>query len=219
MPSDSHQGRQQLFLQSQVYHLLRVLTDETLRMSHTTMERMILDAVRGSPTTAPSRTGHFKSGARAQTRFRYADSDSSDNETSDLPSVDSEDQNTTDHGELGDSSSFGESDSAGEMALISATVKAPIKKTDAQIASSTVQPEIVLPGSQETDRSSQDITLSEVKEQTLRTKTKTQNKKTPKAKRLPQRGVPMREEFFAEIGWTRSFIFGPAYPIHNPYMV
>ena len=117
MPSDSHQDRQQLLLQSQVYHLLRVLTDETLRMSHTTMERMILDAVRGSPTTAPSRTGHFKSGARRQTPFRYADSDSSDNETSDLPSVDSEDQNTTDHGELGDSSSFGESDSAGEMAL------------------------------------------------------------------------------------------------------
>ena len=29
----------------------------------------------------------------------------------------------------------------------------------------------------------------------------------------------MREEFFANIGWTRSFIFGPAGPIHNPHMV
>ena len=29
----------------------------------------------------------------------------------------------------------------------------------------------------------------------------------------------MREEFFAIIGWTRSFISGPADPIHNPYMV
>ena len=91
------------FTESQVYHLLRVLTDETLRMSHSTMERMILDAVRGRPTIAPSRTNHFKS--RAQTPFRCVDSDSRDAET--------EDQTTTDYGGLGDSSSFGESDSAG----------------------------------------------------------------------------------------------------------
>ena len=207
-----------VFRVSQVYHLLRVLTDETLRMSHTTMERMILDAVRGSPTTAPSRTSHFKTGTRAQTPFRYADSDSSDAETGDLPTVDSE-QNTTDQGELGDSSSFGESDSAEEMALISATFKAPVKKTGVQIVSSTVQPEIAMPGSQETDRSSQDVTLSEVRERTLRAKAKSQDKKTPKPKRLPQRGVPMREEFLAKICWTRSFISGPANPIHNPYLV
>ena len=98
------------------------------------------------------------------------------------------------------------------MALISATFKAP-----SQIVSSTAQPEVLQQGSQETDRSRQDVTLSEVKEQTLKAKTKT--KKTPKAKRQPQRGVPMREEFFAKIGWTRSFISGPADPIHNPYMV
>ena len=58
------------FTESQVHHLLRVLTNKTLRMSHSTMERMILDAVRGSPTTAPSRTSHFRSGVRAQTPFR-----------------------------------------------------------------------------------------------------------------------------------------------------
>ena len=40
-----------------------------------------------------------------------------------------------------------------------------------------------------------------------------------KSKRQPQRGVPMREEFFAKIGWTRSFISGPADTLHNPYMV
>ena len=180
------------FTESQVYHLLRVLTDETLRMSHSTMERMILDAVRGRPTIAPSRTNHFKS--RAQTPFRCVDSDSSDAKTGDLPIVDSGDQTTTDYGDLGDSSSFGESDSAGEMALISATFKAPI-----QIVSTTAQLEVLQQGSQETDRSSQDVTLSEVKEQTLKAKTKTQPKKTPKAKRQPQRGVPMREEFFAKI--------------------
>ena len=118
------------FTESQVYHLLRVLTDETLRMSHSTMERMILDAVRGRPTIAPSRTNHFKS--RAQTPFRCVDSDSSDAETGDSPSIDSEDQTNTDYGVLGDSSSFGESDSAGEMALISATFKAPIQIVSTQ---------------------------------------------------------------------------------------
>ena len=208
-----------VFTESQVYHLLRVLTDETLRMSHSAMERMILDAVRGSPTIVPPRTGHFKSRTRAQTPFRHVDSESSDTETGDLPVIDSEGQATTDHGELGDSSSFGESDSAGEMALISATFKTPIRTTDVQPTSSTVLPGITQPGSQETDQSSQDITLSEVKEQTLQTRAKMQSRKTSKAKRLPQRGVPMREEFFAKIGWTRSFISGPADPIHNPYMV
>ena len=29
----------------------------------------------------------------------------------------------------------------------------------------------------------------------------------------------MREEFFSKIGWTRSFISGPADPLHNPHMV
>ena len=29
----------------------------------------------------------------------------------------------------------------------------------------------------------------------------------------------MREEFFRKIGWTRSFISGPADPLHNPLMV
>ena len=43
------------FTESQVYKLLRVVTDETIRMSIKTMERMVLDAVKGAPTTAPSR--------------------------------------------------------------------------------------------------------------------------------------------------------------------
>ena len=207
------------FTESQVYHLLRVLTDETLRMSHSTMERMILDAVRGSPIIAPSRTDHFKSRTRAQTPYRQVDSDSSDAGTGDFPTTDSEGHDTIDRGTLGDSSSFGESDSAGEMALISASFKTSVKTTDVPIISPTEQPGVMQTGSQETDRSSQDITLSEVREQSLRSKTKLPSKKTPKGKRLPQRGVPMREEFFAKIGWTRSFISGPADPIHNPFMV
>ena len=38
-------------------------------------------------------------------------------------------------------------------------------------------------------------------------------------KNLSKRGVPMREEFFSKIGWTRSFISGPVDPLHNPHMV
>ena len=35
----------------------------------------------------------------------------------------------------------------------------------------------------------------------------------------PTRGVPMKEEFFPKIGWTRSYISGPVDPLHNPHMV
>ena len=207
------------FAEPQVYHLLRVLTDETLRMSYTTIERMILDAVRGSPKVAPSRTSHFQIGARAQTPYRCADSDSSDAESGGLPAACSEDQNTTDCGELGDSSSFGESDCAGEMALISATFEAFNRKSTAETTSVPAQTGGVQSSSQETDHSSQDVTLSEVRERTLKIRDRQPSKKTAKPKRTPQRGVPMREEFFAKIGWTRSFISGPADPIHNPCMV
>ena len=48
------------FTEPQVYHLLRVLTDETLRMSHANLEQMILDAVRGRVTAVPSRTYTFR---------------------------------------------------------------------------------------------------------------------------------------------------------------
>ena len=49
------------FTEPQIYHLLRGLTDETLNRSFSTMERMVTDAVRGSPTVAPFRTAHFHS--------------------------------------------------------------------------------------------------------------------------------------------------------------
>ena len=59
------------FTEPQVYHLLRVLTDETLRMSYDTMEKMVLDAVRGKPATAPSRTAHFYKRSRAECRYPW----------------------------------------------------------------------------------------------------------------------------------------------------
>ena len=206
------------FTEPQIYHLLRVLTDETLRMSHTNMEQMILDAVRGRPTALPSRTDTFRSRARAATPFRQAESDSSDAEAGTFTSGESDDQDTQRHAETGDSSFSGESDSAGEMALISASYKPVSSHTWSETATMAVSDDL---RGQDTDPSSEDATLSEVREQTLSGKSRrnTRAKKSPKPKRQSQQGVPMREEFFAKIGWTRSFISGPADPIHNPHMV
>ena len=41
------------FTEPQIYHLLRVLTDETLKMSYSTMEQMVIGAVRG-PLSLPA---------------------------------------------------------------------------------------------------------------------------------------------------------------------
>ena len=49
-----------VFKEPQINHLSRVMSNETLKMSHSTMERMVVDAVKGKPTTASSRTGHFQ---------------------------------------------------------------------------------------------------------------------------------------------------------------
>ena len=103
--------------------------------------------------------------------------------------------------------------------MISATFEASNRRSTAKTTSVPVQTGGIQTSSQETDLSSQDVTLSEVRERTLKIKDKQQSKKTTRPKRAPQRGVPMREEIFAKIGWTRSFVSGPADPIHNPYMV
>ena len=68
--------------------------------------------------------------------------------------------------------------------------------------------------------SSQDTTLQELREQARPiTRTASKFKKRKSDRRLTRRGVPMREEFFSKTGWTRSFISGPADPVHNPLMV
>ena len=59
------------FTESLMYHLLRVLSDETLKMSKTTIEQIVVDAVMRKPTTAPSRTAHFQTRSRAQTPGRW----------------------------------------------------------------------------------------------------------------------------------------------------
>ena len=75
---------------------------------------MVLDAVRGKLTTAPSRTAHFRSEKRAQTLGTPSDGDSSSEENGTETKVESD---TVDITLLGDPSSesscFGESDTAG----------------------------------------------------------------------------------------------------------
>ena len=55
------------FTEPQVYHLFRVLTDEAINMTCSSMERMVLGAVRGTPVAIPSRSEKFRSGARSST--------------------------------------------------------------------------------------------------------------------------------------------------------
>ena len=107
------------------------------------------------------------------------------------------------------------------MALISAAFKSGPKDGSLQHTSPGTTAGHVEEKALATDPSSQDISLSEVREQALdsSSKRKSKSKKPVRPKRQQQRGVPMREEFFAKIGWTRSFISGPADPIRNPHMV
>ena len=74
------------FTESQVYNLLRVLTDETIRMSYSTMERMFTDSVKGTPITGPSRTAQFRSRDRAQIPGTWVHGSSTSSESdSDVP--------------------------------------------------------------------------------------------------------------------------------------
>ena len=202
----------------QMYHLLRTLTDETLRQSFNTMERMVLDAVRGTPTALPSRTSHFQLKRRAQTPGPGSQSDSESD--SDLPGTAS-DQPGSSSDDSGGASFYEESDSATEMDLITKS----FKQTPSQPLVGGVQADT--PSSQQhigldaEGSSSQDTTLYEMREQAQKDQTEGHSKSRKKKgnKRLSRRGVPMREEFFSKIGWTRSFISGPADPLHNPLMV
>ena len=205
------------FTEPQIYHLLRVLTDETLKMSYSTMEQMVIGAVRGAPVTSSARTDHFKIRPRAQTPGPGLQSDSEDSSRAEYCSGSGTD---TSEGysagqESGGLESFNETDSSGEMALISQAFKEPFSCVPPSRADPTQA------GFESTDQSSLDATLSELRTQTAPAQPlASSSSKLPKKKhRGHTRGVPMKEEFFSKIGWTRSFISGPADPLHNPYMV
>ena len=107
------------------------------------------------------------------------------------------------------------------MALISASLKEAPKSAHSARDTTTACPTQSTGTDEMTDLSSQDTTLRELQVQVRRDQTQgsSKQKRRNKKRRPSKRGVPMREEIFAKIGWTRSFIFGPADPVHNPHMV
>ena len=189
-------------------------------MTCTTMEQMIIGAVKGRPATAPSRTGQSRS--RAQTpRPQQAGSSSSEGFLTD-PGQDSEASGDFSALlEVGGISTPEDSDSSGEMALIADSFKRSSVENTRPEQQSSAPLESVGRGDESTGHSSLDATLSELREQssTQKSQRKRSSKKVTKPKTTLRRGVPMREEFFSKIGWTPSLIFGPADPLHNPHMV
>ena len=177
------------FTEPQIYHFLRVLTDETLNRSFSTMERMVIDAVRGSPTVAPSRTAHFLSKGRCQTPMRRAPGDSSETESEGEGAAAVTRQPDSSSEGTGESSYYEESDSATEMDLITRC----FKKTAVPLqAPSAVQPSS---GQQQNEPdmsefSSQDTTLQELREQS-----RTTTRATSKSKKRKRDRGSRDEEF------------------------
>ena len=205
------------FSETPLYHLLKILTNETMSLTYTTMEKMILDALKGQPTTSQPRTDHFRLRTRAQTPARRDSSDSSFGSESGSELLDH-----SASGQIPDNvTSCEESGGATEMALISASFAKPVLG-GAPTSVSATRPNVS--SSDEMGSSgftSQDATLSELRDQTRVGKPHEEppSKRAKKTRRVSRKGVPMREEFFRKIGWTRSFISGPADPVHNPLMV
>ena len=149
--------------------------------------------------------------------MRWAPNDSSETESDREGSSAVVHQPGTTSEDTGESSYYGESDSATESDLI-------IKSFKSAFASRTKGPDSAQTPSrrQQTEPdvseiSSQVTTLLEMSERAPMTgETFSKAKKRKGNRRLTRRGVPMREEFFSKIGWTKSFISGPADPVHNP---
>ena len=210
------------FREPQVYHLLRVLTDEAINMTCTTMERMVIGAVKGTPVTAPSRTEKFRTRTRAPSPGSNRQVGSSSDELSvDLGSQPSPQLDLSTLQDISDLSYLEDSDSSMERLLIDRVYN----KTAPENLSTASQPRLpqnTTEGETEMqEKSSLDCTLSELRGQSPAQKSRRAvvSARKNKSKRMPRRGVPMREEFFSKIAWTRSFISGPADPLHNPYMV
>ena len=179
------------FTEPQIYHLLRVLTDETLKMSYSTMEQMVIGAVRGAPVTSSSRTNHFKIRPRAQTPGPGLQRDSENSSRAEYCSGSGTD--TSEGSGAGQESrgseSFNETDSSGEMALISQAFKEPFSCVLPSRADPTQA------GFESTEQSSLDATLSELRTQSTPAQPLVSSSgKLPKKKRRGHtRGVPMKE--------------------------
>ena len=148
------------FSETQLYHLLKILTNETMSFTYTTIEKMTLDALKGQPTTSQPRTDHFRMRTRAQTPARRDSSDSSfgSESGSELPGHSAS-------GQISDNvTSCEESDGTTEMALISASfAKSGLGGPSASVG--VTQPKVN--SSDEMGSSgftSQDATLSEIRD-------------------------------------------------------
>ena len=114
-----------------------------------------------------------------------------------------------------------ESDSPTEMALIDQTFKKTAPENTSFTRKWGLPQDSSGDGAETAERNSLDVTQSEIRDQSPGRKSRQRGStaKSTKTKRVQRRGVPMREEFFSKIGWTRSFISGPAEPLHNLHMV
>ena len=210
------------FTEPQVYHLLRVLTDEAINMTCSTMEKMVIGAVSGTLATAPSRTEKFRSVARSSTPGPNQRVGSSSEGI--LTEYDSGSGSQADTSMLQNVSDFfnpDESDGATEMALINQAFGITASGSSPPVPQPGQSQGLSEEGTESAEKSSLDATLSEVRNRspTQKPRQGVATAKSTRAKRGPKRGVPMREEFFSNIRWTTSFISGPTDPLHNPHMV
>ena len=210
------------FTEPQIYHLLRVLTNEAIDMTCTTMERMVIGAVAGTPATVPSRTNKFLIRTRASTpRPSEKTGSSSEGLFTEQCSGSEVHRGASLLQDVSDIPNLDDSDCSTEMALIEQTLRRTTFEFAPPIQRRRQSQDPLGEGTESAEKNSLDVTLSEVRDQ-LPARGSRQGVSTSRSTRtkgVRRRGVPMREEFFSKIGWTRSFISGPADPLHNPYMV
>ena len=120
-----------------------------------------------------------------------------------------------------DITSCGKSDSNIEMALIAESFRKSTTIDAAPASTAVTNAPTTSEGFESSGTTSQDVTLSEIRERTQdeRSTSEPRYKKPKRTKRATLRGVTMREELLSKIGWTRSFISGPADTLHNSLMV
>ena len=186
------------------------------------MEHMVNTAVKGTPATSKSRTEQLKAFKRARTPFPTHTSGTSSEGTTTPTSYDLCTERETSTGdETGDPTFHEKTDNAGDMAIIEQKFARPTtsKQVDRVRASDVSSFTREVP--ETSDTSCPDETLSQVRHQAIAEKTfsSSKGKQTQKRRRVKERGVPMREEFFSKIGWTRYFISGIADPLHNSHTV
>ena len=210
------------FTEPQVYHLLRVLTDEAINMTCSTMEKMVIAAVSGTLATAPSRTERFRSVARSSTPGpNQCVRSSSEGILTGYGSGSGSQADTNMLQNVSDFFNPDESDGTTEMALINQAFGITAFGSSPPAAQPRQSRGLSEEGTESAEKSRLDATLSEVRNRSSAQKSRqgVVTAKSAKAKRGPKRGVAMREEFFSKIRWTRSFISGSTDPLHNPHMV